>query len=289
VNRRTGCRNTKKLELYSPMNFAINYSPQAAELVRNGTIQIDYFKTPPWPEMIAEAEQLAPVAVHFELGIGNAIEANLTEIERFLASTATRYVNIHLLIRPAEMPGIPVEERPAPAQREAVIERMLAGIQHLTAHFGAERVIAENIPFHPEERASLLACVEPEVISTVIEESNCGLLLDVSHARIAAHALGVDAHTYIESLPVARLCELHFTGIHNWEGYLMDHLEILEEDWPWLDWVLERMRSGGWAQAHMLAFEYGGTGEFFRRFSDPQVISRQVPRLYAMCHGEPSP
>ena len=273
------------------MNFAINYSPQAAELLRNGTIQIDYFKTPPWPEMIAEAEQLAPVAVHFELRIGNALEADLAEIERFLSSTATAYVNIHLGIRPAEMPEIPINEHPTPAQREAVIERMLASVQHLTGHFGAARVIAENIPFRLNEDSNPLACVEPEVITTVIEESDCGLLLDVSHARIAAHALGVEPHAYIESLPVERLRELHFTGIHDWSGYRMDHLEILEADWPWLDWVLEQERSGRWGQAHMLAFEYSGTGEFFQRFSDPEVIARQVPRLYAACHeyGEREP
>ena len=32
--------------------------------------------------------------------------------------------------------------------------------------------------------------VEPEVITRVVEESGCGLLLDISHARIVANYLG---------------------------------------------------------------------------------------------------
>lgn len=270
--------------LLGTMNFAINYSPQAAELLRNGQIKIDYFKTPPWPDMIADAEALAPVAVHFELGVDNAQDADLAEIEHFLTVTATAYVNIHLFITPAKMPAIPVNAPPSPLQREAVIERMLSSVTRLTDRFGADRVIAENIPFRLNENASLLACVEPEVISTVVRESGCGLLLDISHARIAARSLGLDERAYMESLPVEELRELHFTGLHNWSGRLQDHLEILDEDWTCLEWVLSRERSGEWARAHMLAFEYGGTGMFFGRFSDPDIIAGQVPRLYALCH-----
>jgi hypothetical protein len=110
-------------------------------------------------------------------------------------------------------------------------------------------------------------------------------LLDVSHARIAAHYIGMNAKEYIEALPVRRLREMHFTGIHNWNGYRMDHLPILEDDWPWLDWVLENVNNGAGGKSELLAFEYGGIGEFFERFSDSEVMAVQVPRLYKACHN----
>jgi uncharacterized protein (UPF0276 family) len=266
------------------MNFAINYSSQAAELLQNGQIEIDCFKTPPWPDMIAKAETLRPVAVHFNFRAGNLGQPDWGAIETFLARTETAFINIHLGVKRDEMPHLPVEAPPSAEQRAEIIDLMLANIQVLTARFGAERVIAENIPFRLQEKTNVWACVEPEVISAVIDRSGCGLLLDISHARISAESLGMDGHSYIEALPVAKLRELHFTGIHDWNGYAMDHLEILEADWPWLDWVLERINNGAWNPAHMLAFEYGGTGEFFERFSDPQVISTQVPRLFQACH-----
>jgi uncharacterized protein (UPF0276 family) len=267
------------------MNFAINYSPQAAELVRKGRIEVDFFKTPPWSEMIAEAETLRPIAVHFDFWAGDLGSPDWEAVKDFLARTETAYINLHLGVKPTEMPHLPVNEPPNTEQREEIIDFMLANVHILTARFGAERVIAENIPFRLKENSNVWACVEPAVISAVIERAGCGLLLDISHARIAAQSLGIEPHAYIEALPVKNLRELHFTGLHNWGGYAMDHLEILEADWPWLDWVLEKVNSGTWGSAHMLAFEYGGTGDFFRRFSDPEVMAAQVPRLYKLCHN----
>lgn len=271
------------------MNFAINYSPEAAQLLHSGQIELDYFKTPPWPEMIAQAQLLRPVAVHFNLRTdGKRRDTDWATIESFLAITHTAYVNVHLNVYAQDMPHIPPDEAPTPAQQEQVIARMLADVQALIDHFGSQRIIAENVPFRSGANHNLRACVEPQAIGTVLEETQCGLLLDISHARISAHSLGMDAKTYIESLPTRLLRELHFTGLHHWGDHLQDHLAILEEDWPWLDWTLENIATERWGQAHLLAFEYGGTGEFFGRFSDPAVIREQVPRLHRLCHAADS-
>ena len=267
------------------MKFAINYSSQAAELLQAGKIELDYFKTPPWPGMIAEAEVLRPIAVHFNLRAGEIDDPDLQEIETFLENTSTQYVNTHLGIKPNELPQIPANDRPIDFQSQEVLERLLANVQKLVDYFGSDRVIVENIPFRMNENSSLMACAEPKIISQVVEVTGCGFLLDVSHARIAAHSFGMDPHDYIEGLPIQNLCELHFTGIHNWDGYLMDHLSILDVDWPWLEWVIARIKAGDWGTPYMLAFEYGGTGEFFERFSDPAVIADQVPRLFEYCHN----
>ena len=267
------------------MKFAINYSPEAAALVRKGQIDLDYFKTPPWPDMITEAEVLRPITVHFNLKAGSLVEPDWAEIEHYLATTATVYVNTHLGIGAKEMPHMPPHEAPDASQRQEVLERLCASTQKLCNYYGPERVIAENVPYRSNENTTSRACAEPEVISQVVETNGCGFLLDVSHARISAHYLGIEPHDYLEALPVQQLRELHFTGIHNWDGYRMDHLSILEEDWPWLDWVLDKVKSGVWGEAQMLAFEYGGTGKFFERFSDPAVMAEQVPRLYAACHA----
>ncbi len=52
------------------MQFALNYSPQAADLVWAGQIDIDLFKCPPWTEMTAAAQAIRPVYVHFGLQAG---------------------------------------------------------------------------------------------------------------------------------------------------------------------------------------------------------------------------
>jgi len=268
------------------MKFCINYSPQAAALVKSGKIEVDFFKTPPWPDMIAEAQELRPAKVHFNLRAGSLQEPDIGVINTFLSNTSTNLINTHLGIKADEMPHIPPNQTPGLKQRQEVTDRFVSHVQKLCSAFGPDRVIAENIPFRNNENTNLMGSADPETISEIINNTGCGFLLDVSHARIAAQSYGMDPKTYIQMLPLKSLKELHFTGIHNWDGYLMDHLALTDEDWPWLKWVLEHVREGHWGNAHMLSFEYGGIGDFFSRFSDPLVMAAQVPRLYQACHRD---
>jgi uncharacterized protein (UPF0276 family) len=261
------------------MLLAINYSTQAASLVKEKRIQLDRFKCPDWPEMIAEASQIRPVAVHFTLaaGRGKLYKTDWKLVEHLLVETDTPYVNLHLEPHVNDFPGIDPDD---PAQDEPVIEQMVADIRLAAQRFGPERVIVENVPYRGRGYKVLRPAVLPEVITQMLGATGCNLLLDISHARIAAHSLEMDEREYMSRLPVQRLCELHFTGLHNLDGQLQDHLEILDTDWPVLDWVLDQIRTGEWKKPWMLAFEYGGVGEKFAWRSNPQVIAAQAPQLY---------
>lgn len=264
------------------MQLAINYSTQAADLLGEGKIKFDRFKTMDWPEMIAAARHYRPVAVHFGLQAGNGMTKGLdwAAVEKLLNETGTPHVNLHLEATSKDYPGIPVDQPPA-ADRDQIFKRMLKDVRRAVKHLGHERVIIENVPYRgPHDKVFHLA-VEPETIQAIVGETGCGLLLDISHARIAAHHLGLEARDYMRRLPVESLRELHFTGLHNLNGRLQDHLSILESDWPFLDWVLERIRLGEWPQPWLLAFEYGGTGEKFAERSDPAVIEAQLPVLWS--------
>lgn len=263
------------------MQLAINYSTQAAQLLEEGQIELDRFKTMNWPDMIAEARRYRPVAVHFGLQAGNGMVKKLdwAVIGRMLDETGTPHVNLHLEATTRDYPGLAVEKTPAEARRK-IFKRMLKDVHRTVEQFGPQRVIIENVPYRgPDDKVFRLA-VEPETIQTIVAETGCGLLLDISHARIAAHHLGMDATQYMSALPIESLRELHFTGLHNLEGRLQDHLPILDSDWPFLDWVLERIHGGEWPEPWLFAFEYGGTGEKFVQRSDPSVIKAQLPVLW---------
>jgi hypothetical protein len=109
--------------------------------------------------------------------------------------------------------------------------------------------------------------------------------LDISHARITAHSLGLSDEEYLSQLPTVRIREMHIAGVHTLPGgELQDHLAMLDDDWSLLAWVLARIRLKEWGQPWLLAFEYGGVGSVFAWRSDPLVIAEQVPRLYTMVH-----
>ncbi|MFZ0533342.1 MAG: DUF692 family multinuclear iron-containing protein [Anaerolineales bacterium] len=263
------------------MQLAINYSPPAAKLVRSGRIKIDLFKTPDWVWMVDAAKNLRPVAVHFTLEAGNEGlgHINWEAVEHIAQITSTPYINLHLDSKREHFPGIP-----ANTTNSSDVKRVFAVLQSdvmsVVERFGPNRVIVENSPFRGEAGNTLRPCIEPDLITRIVEETGCGFLLDISHAFITAHYMGIDYKEYFSRLPVFQVREMHFAGIHHRNGQLMDHLSILEEDWRKLDWALEQIRSGKWSQPWMLAYEYGGVGVEFEWRTDPKVIAEQVPRLF---------
>jgi uncharacterized protein (UPF0276 family) len=263
------------------MNLALNYSRPAAALVAEGCIKIDYFKCPDWPDMVAEALRLRPVAVHFTLraGTGLLYKTDWALIERLMQLTGTPYVNLHLCPETGDMPGIPVDTQDS-AHRSLVVERLLADVSVVVAQFGPERVIAENVAYLGSNGPVLRPATEPSVIRSVLDATGCGLLLDISHARISARHQGLDETTYLASLPVERARELHIAGLHTIPGGWQDHLSMLAEDWPWVDMALDNVRNGTWGPAWLLAFEYGGEGGWFAENTDAAIIAEQVPELW---------
>ena len=274
------------------MNFAINYSPQAADLSKQGEIEIDLFKCPDWPELIEEASALAPVYVHFPLVAGHPslYKTDWRNVERVLEQTNTPFVNVHLEVITEVYPQMAVNTAD-PHDSERITERLIDDIRYIAEHVGAERVIAENIIYRGHRRNVLRPCVQPEVIRTVIEETDCGFLLDLSHARISAHYLGVeeagvDVWSYLEGLPLERLKELHLTGIHFHEGKLSDHLPLTDFDWEMTERIFGAIRAGVWGEPQTVSFEYGGLGPIFAWRSRKEVIAEQVPRLYGLVHAD---
>ncbi len=295
------------------MDFAINYSHASAELLREGRIQIDRFKCPAWPDLIARAQRISQVYVHFPLkvgtGIGGAVDtetrraADCHKIETLLAQTGTPLVNAHLEPTVEDYPDILADTVDA-AHVEMLTERAIRDVRSLVERFGPERVVVEN-DHHGRGRV-LRPAYLPEVVRRVVEETGCGLLLDVSHAQLAAHHLGMDAQAYIARLPTERTREIHVTGIQRFEGrwvetarqaglaeeiiqqftgFVVDHLPLTEEDRAFCAWALEQVHRGAWGRPWTVTFEYGGVGGIWEMVTDKAVLGEQVPWLYGLVKG----
>jgi uncharacterized protein (UPF0276 family) len=296
------------------VKFAVNYSAAAADLFREGRIQVDRFKCPAWADVVAAAQELHAVYVHLPLrigaGIGEAINtetrqpADWQQIEPLLARTDTPQINVHLAPFTSDFPGIPADTSD-PAHVEMLTAHALRDLEALVTRFGPARITVENaddgkglIP-HPALR--------PNLIRQVIEETGCGFLLDVAHARLAAHTLGMDAREYLAGLPTACTTEIHLAGIQRFAGQwmalmrqpgltdkdlgwfaglrpgqLLDHLPLVDEDWAFYVWALEQVDLGHWGEPWITTLEYGGVGGVWELLTDRAVLSEQVPRLYHM-------
>ncbi len=268
------------------MQLSINYSNQLVDLLRERRIRCDRIKCPDWPDVIAAARDLLPVYVHFPLDAGSRTgrAPNFAAADAMARNTDTPFVNLHLVTWQRDFPEHPADSTD-PKLIDAVTQRMLADVREAMEIVGRERLIVENIPYFGAGGEFHRACVEPEVIRQVVDETGCGFLLDISHARIAAHYLGVDPHEYVAQLPVDRLRELHVTGVRQVKERLADHMELRDEDWAWAELALQHIRAGDWATPWAVALEYGGVGEPFKWRSDKSALAEMVPRLYELTHA----
>ncbi len=276
------------------MQLAVNFSRPAADLQDAGLIAVNRFKVPMWPELIAEVSAKYPAYVHFPLrttptGVINTEHdqpADLDQIARLRDQTETPFVNIHLLFSPADYPDR--------ADDQVFIDDATRCIETLTTYFGADHVIVENVP----ETSG--PAMQPAAITQIIERTGAGLLLDISHARIAADVMGVDPRAYLAGLPLDHIREIHVTGlqrvterdrptfealgreINPFLGRLVDHIPFTEDDWTFLGWCFEQIRTGGWQAPALVSFEYGGIGGMWGKLVDRDTLAAQVPRLQAL-------
>jgi uncharacterized protein (UPF0276 family) len=80
-------------------------------------------------------------------------------------------------------------------------------------------------------------------ISEILDATDCGLLLDIGHARVSAAVLGMDVCDYISSLPMERVMQVHVSGPRLRDGRLVDaHQPLLEADFALLDYVLQKTK-----------------------------------------------
>lgn len=296
------------------MKLAVNYSHAAADLLRDEKIQLDYFKCPAWPDLVATVQEIHPTFVHFPLkvgsGIGDAIDAGTGRpadwgmVELLLSGTGTVLVNLHLSPDPQDYPDVPVDTVD-PGHVEMLTERLIRDVRAVVERFGPECVVVEND--HHSRGRNLRPAFLPEVIGRVMAETGCGLLLDVSHACLAARHLGMDAREYLAALPTERTREIHVSGIQRFEGrwvalarqigvdpdliqrlagHLVEHLPMTEEDWEFFAWAMAQVRSGAWGRPWVATFEYSGVSGLFEAVTDADVLAEQVPRLYTLVRGQ---
>ena len=263
----------------SSTKLAVNFSPQAAALVAAGAVSVDLFKVPDWYDLIATARELLPVYVHFPNHIGAAREKpEVVRGAQLMRDTGTANFNVHCAPSRERFPTIEVGAHD-PASLTTVAAALAADLEPVCQTFGCSNVIVENLIYRGEDRGLLRAGVTPEVLADLVDDSGCGFLLDVSHARITAAALGIDPWRYLDSLPVHALQELHITGVHTIDGGLRDHLPFQGDDWEFVAGVVARVMAGAWPAPSVVAFEYGGVGPVFEWRSDEDVLAEQLPRL----------
>jgi uncharacterized protein (UPF0276 family) len=102
---------------------------------------------------------------------------------------------------------------PLPYTQEA-LRHIVQRIEQVQEYLGRQ-ILIENLSSYLQFTDSSIP--EWEFVSAVAKQSGCGILLDVNNIYVNARNHGFDPITYLETIPVAAVKEMHLAG-HSDEG-----------------------------------------------------------------------
>lgn len=107
---------------------------------------------------------------------------------------------------------------PVPYTVEA-LKTFVRNISHVKKRI-AVPLILENITYTMRFPSSEMS--EAEFVGKLLEETDCGLLLDVTNLYINARNHGFDWRRFLDEIPAERIVQLHFVGLHRHRDTLVD-------------------------------------------------------------------
>lgn len=251
--------------------LACNYSPQLVELLEQDRVAVDWIKLGRWDvfgEEYRVARALRPILLHC---LPHAGKPSFAEIEWNKLNTAIQacgspHIALHLAAMPTDWEQQPTTE-------EDIVDRMIAGVLVWKEQMSVD-LLVENVPYYGF-RGTLRCSTDPKVITSICEQCDVGLLLDLAHLRVAAWHRKEEVSDYLRKLPLDRVQEIHVSGpaMDAKEGLRDRHLEMQNVDYELLDKALK------WTKPDFVSLEYGGTGPRMEWRSERDVLERQLKRL----------
>lgn len=261
-------------------------------LESDGAPLVDYLKG--WPGSDFDVAMRLKTRLPLMLHLGDPIcgdttpsEDRLREVGRWLALASAPWTSVHIIHFDYRAPR---EEGARSMATEHALDNAVRNARVFTDALPLPLLVENQTAFPSAPSAWVY---EPAFVRAVVEQSGCGFLLDLAHARVSADALGIDEHAYLEALPLERVVELHVNGprrlcersaerqaralaeergsgspFHFGADSLMDaHEPMRDGDYALLEWTLAR------CQPRAITLEYD---------REPDALRENLDRLGAM-------
>jgi uncharacterized protein (UPF0276 family) len=201
-----------------------------------------YLDAPPEKErelnLLADHFVLIPHGLNLSLGSADGIDKiYLAKLARLIKRVRPPWWSEHIAFTRAG--GIQIGHlSPVPFTREAIAAfcRNIAVVRRLIE----VPLLLENITYTVALPGSEMG--EADFIAELLEQTDSGLLLDVTNLHTNAVNHGYDPDNFLKRLPLDRVTQLHFAGGHWRQNILVDsHAHPTPpEVWAWIDEVFAR-------------------------------------------------
>lgn len=101
-------------------------------------------------------------------------------------------------------------------------------------------VVVENVSSYAEFHVSEMT--EWEFLNEVVEQADCGILLDVNNIYVSSQNHSFDPRDYVEAVPADRVAQIHIAGHSKFEKYILDTHDhpVLDPVWGLYARAIER-------------------------------------------------
>jgi uncharacterized protein len=101
-------------------------------------------------------------------------------------------------------------------------------------------IAVENVSSYAEFHVSEMT--EWEFLNEVVEQADCGILLDVNNIYVSSQNHSFNPQTYVDAIPAERVAQIHIAGHSRFEKYILDTHDhpVLDPVWSLYARALER-------------------------------------------------
>ncbi len=191
----------------------------AVELLESDSVKPDFIELAPenwmgiggyWRSILDQAAEKFPITSHgLSLSIGSPDELDISfvkQIKQFLDEYKIEIYSEHLSYSNCNNAHL-YDLLPIPFRADAVkhiVERI-----RIVQDILERQLVLENVSYYTPVGAEMS---EVDFISNIINESGCGLLLDVNNVYVNAFNHSYNAEEFIQSLPLEQVKYMHMAG-----------------------------------------------------------------------------
>jgi hypothetical protein len=161
----------------------------------------------------------------------------LRELKKLLGRTRSPWVSDHLCWTGTG--GLNTHDLlPLPYTEEAI--RHVASRAKIVQDFLETRLVLENVSSYLTYTSSEMT--EWAFLSAIVEEADCGILLDVNNIYVSSYNHGFDPNEFVDGVPHRRVVQIHLAGHTNYGDYIIDthSAHVIDPVWDLYRRAIER-------------------------------------------------
>ncbi len=192
--------------------------------------------------IIEEVRALTPVALHgvsLNIGSTDPLDADyLNALDTLIRRVDPSWISDHLCW--TGVGGRNLHDLlPLPYTEEA-IHHVAQRVRQVQERLG-RRIALENVSSYVAYHED--AFNEWDFLLAIVEEADCGILLDVNNIFVSAHNHSFDAAKYIDSIPPGRVFQIHLAGHSRSDEILIDTHDhpVCDEVWTLYERAIARL------------------------------------------------